>query len=65
MEVLFIYFPSPNTQMGGNFILVRHAFNTIIDSGSHMGYRELYGTRWKLTADMTAFTVLIFYVRGQ
>jgi hypothetical protein len=62
VEVLFVYFPSPDAMVNGNFGLIRHAFSTIIDSNGHMSYRGLHTAQRKLITDTTAFAVFIFIV---
>jgi len=62
MEVLFIHLPSPDTQMSGNFSLVWHAFSTIVNSDSHMGYRRFHAAWWKLPADMATLAVFVVFV---
>jgi hypothetical protein len=62
MEVLFIHLPSPDTQMGGNFGLVGHAFSTIVGSDSHMMYCGFHTAWRKLFVDAAAFTVFVIFV---
>jgi len=59
MEVLFIHLPSPDAQVSGNFSLVRHAFSTVVDSNSHVGYRRFHAAWSKLLADIAAFAFFV------
>jgi hypothetical protein len=62
MKVLFVHLPSPDTKVSGDFSLVWHAFSTIVDSDSHMGYRGFHAIWWKLFADTRALAVFIVFV---
>ena len=62
MEVLLIHFPPPDTQVGGNSGLVRHAFGPVVDSDSYMSYSGFHAARRKLFADMAAFVVFVVFL---